>query len=145
VFEFEIGVESLKKRNHKKKRRKDFPCAWAEFYLSRPNYLSAGPTHFHPPRAPGSFSFPTDWWAGLFCVSARGTHVVRRFVPVDRARPGIESARSSRRRPTEIRRTLRAVRTDPGRVSRHPCGLYLPPCPVLYNPSARPCSSIPSW
>jgi hypothetical protein len=60
-----------------------------------------------------------------------GTHVVRRFVPADRARPGAESARSLRRRPTEIRRTLRAVRTDPGRSSL-PGYKWKPRPPLLY-------------
>jgi hypothetical protein len=60
-----------------------------------------------------------------------GTHVVRRFVPADRARPGAESARSLRRRPTEIRRTLRAVRTDPSRSSL-PGYKWKPRPPLLY-------------
>ena len=36
---------------------------------------------------------------------------------------------SQRRAETEIRRTLSAATTDPGRVSRHPCGLGLSPWP----------------
>jgi hypothetical protein len=35
----------------------------------------------------------------------------------------------ARRAETEIRRTLRAATTDPGHVSRHPCGLGLSPWP----------------
>jgi hypothetical protein len=74
-----------------------------------------------------------------------GTHVVRRFVPADRARPGAESARSLRRRPTEIRRTLRAVRTDPSRSSL-PGYKWKPrpPPPLHLSPQDRAPSPVAS-
>jgi hypothetical protein len=59
-----------------------------------------------------------------------GTHVVRRFVPADRARPGTESARKSQVWP--MASAIRSPSSPAEILTAAPLGLALP----LYNPAA---------